>query len=429
MREQTKKVQNPKVEKRQPEKQVEHEILIEARGKVRRVALLEDGKLMEIYFEDPKRARLVGNIYLGAVADVLNGISAAFVNVGEGENLFLPAKELNMSFLKDRKLRRGDNIQVGKILKGGQNIVIQVKREGIGEKNPQGTTRVSLAGRFWVFLPMDERLGVSRRINTSEESRRLKEIATELKRDGEGLIARTAAQGASREELERDFNFLLGTWKGIQDDSNKVSAPKLLFKGPDVVKSIARDRLMIDINKIIVDSKKAYLELAEFLKYLHMEEYVNKIEHYKGRKHLFSVRGVEEQIDMCLQPKVPLPGGGSLIVAETEALTAIDVNTGSDTRHKNQELAILNTNLEAAVEIPRQLRLRKISGIIVVDFIDMKERANENKVIRVLREELKKDRVPADFIDMTELGLVEITRKREEESLHTVLTELNGVKE
>jgi ribonuclease G len=377
---------------------------------------------MEIYFEDPKRPRLVGNIYLGSVSDVLNGISAAFVNVGENENLFLPAKELSMSFLKDRKLRRGDTMQVGKILKGGQTLVLQVKREAFGEKNPQGTTRVSLAGRFWVFLPMDERLGVSRRVESGEESRRLKEIANELKREGEGLIARTAAQGASREDLERDFNFLLGTWKGIQDDANKVSAPKILFKGPDVVKSIARDRLMLDISKIIVDSKKAYTELAEFLKYLHMEDYIDKIEHYRGRKPLFSIRGVEEQIELCLQPKVPLPGGGSLIVAETEALTAIDVNTGSDTKHKTQELAILNTNMEAALEIPRQLRLRKISGIIVVDFIDMRERANENKVIRRLREELKKDRVPADFIDMTELGLAEITRKREEESLHTMLS-------
>ena len=387
------------------------------------MALVEDGKLMEIYYEDPQRARLVGNIYKGSVSDVLSGISAAFVNVGESENLFLPTKELNSTFLKERNYRRGDNIPIGKVVKGGQQLIIQVKREGIGQKNPQGTTRISLAGRYWVFLPMDERLGVSRRIESPDQAKRLKDIANDLKREGEGLIARTAAQDATKEDLERDFKFLLGTWKGIQDDAAKVSAPKLLYKGLGVVKEITRDRMIVDIDRVVVDSKKAYAELVEFLKYLHLDEYVDRIEHYRGRKPLFSVRGVENEIELCLQPRVPLPGGGSLIVAETEALTAIDVNTGSDTKHRNQEQAILNTNLEAAVEIPRQLRLRKISGIIVLDFIDMKEQKSINKVVRTLREELKKDRVPADYIDITALGLVEITRKREEESLQVMLSE------
>jgi len=390
---------------------------------VTRVALLESGKLTEIYYEDPNRARLVGNIYKGVVSDVLSGISAAFVNVGEDENLFLPTKEFNSTFLKEKNYRRGDNIPIGKVVKGGQHVIIQVKREGIGQKNPQGTMRISLAGRYWVFLPLDERLGVSRRIESQDQVKRLKDLASNLKRDGEGLIARTAAQDATKEDLERDFNFLLGTWKGIKEDASKASAPHLLYKGLGVIKEITRDRLSVDIDRVVVDSKKAHNELVEFLKYLHLDDYIDRIEHYRGRKSLFDVRGVEREIELCMQPYVPLPGGGSLVIAETEALTAVDVNTGSDTKHRSQEQAILNTNLEAAYEIPRQLRLRKISGIIVLDFIDMKEQKSINQVIRKLRDELKKDRVPADYIDMTALGLVEITRKREEESLQTMLHE------
>ena len=376
---------------------------------------------MEIYYDDPDRMRLVGNIYKGTVKDVLNGISAAFVNVGLDENLFLAAKELNESILKSRGYRRNDTLPIGKVLKGGQQLIIQVKREGIGDKNPQGTTRVSLAGRYWVFLPKDGRLGVSRRIDDGAENRRLKGIARELKRDDEGLIARTAAVGASKDDLRRDFNFLLGTWKGIEEDANNVAAPKLLYAGPGLIKGLIRDRLMPEVDRIVVDAQPVYDELQDFLKYMHMEDYLHALDLYNDKQPLFEAQGLEQQLRESLEGEVPLPGGGSLIVAETEALTAIDINTGSDTRHRNQEQAILNTNLEAAFEIPRQLRLRKISGIIVVDFIDMRRKDHIRKVTEKLEEELNKDRVPADFIDMTALGLVEITRKREGESLAEML--------
>ncbi len=384
---------------------------------------MEDGRLTEIYYEDPKRQRLVGNVYKGVVKDVLSGISAAFVDVGEGENLFLAAKELNESILRARGYRRGEPIPIGKVLRGGQELIVQVKREGIGEKNPQGTTRISLAGRYWVFLPKDGRLGISRRIEDPKEERRLKRIARELKREDEGLIARTAAAYADEDDLERDFKYLLGTWKGIEEEAARVSAPALLYREPGLIPRVLRDRLAPEVERVVVDDPSAYEEVLDFLHYLHLEEYRDRIELYEEERPLLEARGVEAQLRESLQPKVPLPSGGSLVIAETEALTAIDVNTGSDTRHRSQEQAILHTNLEAAVEIPRQLRLRKISGIIVVDFIDMRRRENVRKVIRTLREELKKDRVPADFIDMTELGLVEITRKREGESLMEMLGE------
>jgi ribonuclease G len=399
------------------------EILIEARTSVKRVALLEEGRLMEIYYEDPHRQHRVGNIYKGIVKDVLSGISAAFVDVGEDENLFLAAKELNESILKNHGYRRSQSFPIGKVLRGGQQLIVQIKREGIGEKNPQATTRISMAGRYWVFLPKDGRLGVSRRIEDPKEAQRLKKIARELKREDEGLIARTAAAGAKEEALERDFRYLLGTWKGIEEKGESVRPPKLLYHGLGLIKTFLRDRLMPEVERVVVDSEEVRSDLIDFLKYLHMEEYVDRLALYEEKRTLLEARGVEAQLRESLQPKVPLPSGGSLIVAETEALTAIDVNTGSDTRHRSQEQAILHTNLEAATEIPRQLRLRKISGIIVIDFIDMKRRENVQKVVTRLQEELKKDRVPADFIDMTALGLVEITRKREGESLGEMLSE------
>jgi ribonuclease G len=373
---------------------------------------------MEIHYDDPER--ILGNIYKGIVRDILPGINAAFVDVGLEEKLFLSMKELSDELWQKA---RGQSPQIQKLLKSGQQIILQVKREGIGTKNPQGTMKISLPGRYWVFLPTHERLGVSRRIEDEHESRRLRRIARKLKHKGEGLIARTAAQGASEEDLERDFNYLLGTWKGIEEQAARVKAPALLYRGLDLVKAFLRDRLIEDVKRVVVDSERVYQEIKDFLSYMHMDQFMDRIELYLGKRPLFEARGVEKQLRESLQPKVRLPGGGSLVIAETEALTAIDVNTGSDIKYKDQEQAILNTNLEAAVEIPRQLRLRKLSGIIIADFVDMKRREHVEKVIRKLQEELKKDRVPADFVDITKLGLVEITRKREGESLLGMLEE------
>lgn len=376
---------------------------------------------MEIHYDHP--GRLLGNIYKGIVRDILPGISSAFVDVGLEQKLFLSIKELSDGLWHEKRGRRRQAPQIQKLLKSGQSIILQVKREGIGTKNPQGTMKISLPGRYWVFLPTDERLGVSRRVTDEHESRRLKKIAKKLKREGEGLIARTAAQGTSEEDLERDFNYLLGTWKGIEEQAKQAKAPALLYRGVNLVRAFLRDRLLEDVQRVVVDSEETYQEIRDFLDYMHMEEFLNRVELYRGKRPLFEARAVEEQLRESLQPRVRLPGGGSLVIAETEALTAIDVNTGGDVRYQDQQLAILNTNLEAAVEIPRQLRLRKLSGIIIADFVDMKRRDHIEKVIRKLQEELKKDRVPADFVDVTKLGLIEMTRKREGESLAGMLEE------
>ncbi len=394
-------------------------------GPKKRVAIVEDGELVEVHFELPDRRPLVGNIYKGKVETVLPGMGAAFVQVGEKKPLFLAAHELHEGILRAKGIEPGRGLPpIQKVLKPGESLIVQVRREGVGEKNPQATTKLSLPGRYWVFLPTEERVSISRRIEDREVARRLRQLAYELKPEGTGLIARTAALYASRDDLERDFKYLLGLWKGIQELAEKSSPPKLLYAPPDLVRCVVRDRFLEDVDSLIVDDEATYQEILEFLDYLHLGKLKSRVRLYRGTVPLFVRYGVEEELARAMQRKIPLKGGGFITVDETEALTAIDVNTGSDVKHKNQAAAILNTNLEAARLIPRLLRLRKISGIIIVDFVDMQNEKDKEKVIATLKEELKKDRVPADFIEITKLGLVEITRKKEGESLSALLSEL-----
>lgn len=383
---------------------------------------------MEVHFELPDRRSLVGNIYKGKVETVLPGMGAAFVQVGEKKPLFLAAHELHDGILKAKGWEPSRGVPpIQKVLKTGESLIVQVRRDEIGEKNAQATTKLSLPGRYWVFLPTEERVSISRRIEDREVARRLRQIAYELKPEGTGLIARTAARYASRDDLERDFKYLLGLWKGIQELAEKSSPPKLLYSPPDLVHSVVRDRFLEDVDSLIVDDEATHQEILDFLDYLHLGKLKSRVRLYRGTVPLFVRYGVEEELAKVMQRKIPLKGGGFITVDETEALTAIDVNTGSDVKHKNQAAAILNTNLEAARLIPRILRLRKISGIIIVDFVDMANEKDKEKVIATLKEELKKDRVPADFIEITKLGLVEITRKKEGESLSALLSELEEI--
>lgn len=380
--------------------------------------MLEDDTLAEIEYETNSTSNRVGNVYKGIAKDVLSGL-AAFVDVGwgEGENLFLSAKEINGALLRSHDIRRGESFPIRKVIHPGQQLTLQVKRGEIGGKNAQGTTKISLAGRYWVFMPKDGRLGVSRRIGSIKERSRLKRIAKSLKRPEEGLIARTAALQATDEQLQRDFNFLLGTWKGIEDDAVRAHAPALLYRGPGFVRAYLRDRLLNDVSRILIDKQSSYDDVLNFLDYLHMRPFKDRITLYDDQQPLFKCFGVEAKVQQSLERVVPLEGGGNLVIEETEALTAIDVNTGRNVKFRNPEEAILSTNLAAALEIPKQLRIRKISGIIIADFVDMLSREHQRKVLQTLQQELKKDRVPADYVDMTRLGLVEITRKRQGESL------------
>jgi len=387
-----------------------------------RVALLEGDRLMEIYYGHPTRESFVGNIYRGRIEDVLPGLGSAFVNVGERKSLFLSRNELNGQLMRDKGVKPWQSdVPITKLIQSGQMVTLQVRRDGIGSKNPQGTTKISLPGRFWVYLSSEDRLGVSRRVESVRDQRRIRRLARVLKRQGEGMIARTAAQWATDEELERDYKLLVETWETVSHAAKKTSQPRLLYKGMGLVQTVLRDRLDPDTKEVIVDSPFFQEKIGSFLDYMRMTDYKDRIHVHEGQQSLFDRFHVEKQIQESLSRQVGLAGGGSLVIDETEALIAIDVNTGGDVKHRNQHAAILNTNLEAAEEIARQLRLRQISGIIVVDFVDMESPKDVHQVIEKVKLELRKDRVSADFVDMTALGLVEITRKRQGESLADML--------
>ncbi len=377
---------------------------------------------MEMHYGHPSRENIVGNIYKGRVQDVLPGLGSAFVDVGAGETLFLSAGEINNAMrISSGYGPRKRQVGINKLVRSQQEIIIQVRRAGIGSKNPQGTTKISLPGRYWVYLPKEDRIGISRRIPKGRTYRRLRRTASKLIGNGEGLIARTAAQWANRSELKRDYNRLVETWNAIEKASQRSSAPKLLYKAMGVVQTILRDRISPDVKEVVVNSRVFEEKMISFLRYENMERYEQLIDVYEGDTPLFAKYEIEGQIDDMLGRRVSLRGGGFLVIDETEALTAIDVNTGSDVRHPSQSAAILNANLQAAEEIARQLRLRKISGIIIVDFVDMEDPSHIDKLIMRVKELLNEDRVPADFIDLTGLGLIEITRKCEGESLADML--------
>jgi len=377
---------------------------------------------VEMHFDTTARRALVGNIYKGKVETVLPGMGAAFVNVGEKKALFLSEHEINDPLLTAKRFEpRKGHAPIQEVLRSGDAVVIQVRREGVGKKNPQGTTKISLPGRYWVYLPTEDRVGISRRAGDRDTATRLRQVAYELKGQKEGLIGRTAAFGAPREDLERDFRHLQAMWKEVQELAENASPPRLLHEPLDLTRTLIRDRFLESVGSLIVDDEEQHKEILDFLGHLHLAGLRRRVRLYRGTVPLFVRYDLERQLREALQHKILLKGGGFLVVHETEALTAIDVNTGSDVRHRNQDAAILNTNLEAAKEIPRILRLRKISGIIVVDLVDMESDADEQKVVVRLQAELKKDRVPADFIDITRLGLVEITRRREGESLAVMI--------
>lgn len=377
---------------------------------------------MEIDYGHQWKEKILGNIYKGRVEDVLPGLGSAFVDVGINESLFLSQGEINSAILLSRGVKaRHREVPINKVLQPNQSLILQVRRAGIGSKNPQGTTKISLPGRFWVLLPKEDRIGVSRRVESVELHDRLRQLARNLKQQGQGMIARTAAQWASKAELERDYLWLAERWEAIEAAAQDSSAPKLLYKAMGLVQSVLRDRLLPDVCEVIVDSPFFHEKILSFLEYLYMEEYRGRIRLYKGKTPLFEHYHVQEQIRETQSSRVDLTGGGFVVIDETEALTVIDVNSGADVKHRNQQTAILNANLEAAEEIARQLRLRKISGIIIIDFIDMEDPSAVQKLIDRVKEVLNRDRVSADFIDLTPLSLMEITRKCEGESLAGML--------
>ena len=402
-----------------------------------RVALLENEQVVEIYVERRKDSSLVGNIYKGRVIRVLPGMQAAFVDIGLERAAFLYVADVAMSSERDSASTRSESTAtstlvdarvdltqrpIQRLLHEGQEIMVQMAKEPIGTKGARVTTHVSIAGRHLVYMPTVDHLGISRRIADDEERRRLREILETLVPEGGGFVARTAAEGRSIDDLRSDLEFLRQVWNDILSRMDASPAPSTLYEDLDLVLRSARDLVTPELTELIVDSPDEHERLVAFTRRF-MPRYADRVNRYTGEGAIFDTYGIEIELNRALGRKVWLRSGGYLIIDQTEALAAIDVNTGRYVGTRNLEETILRTNLEATTEIVYQLRLRNIGGIIIIDFIDMDDEAHRNRVYTALAEALKRDRSKTNILKISELGLVEMTRKRVRESLLRTISE------
>jgi ribonuclease G len=417
-------------------------IVINADGPETRVALVEDGYLGELYIERKRERGIAGNIYKGRVERVLPGMQAAFVNIGLEKSAYLHVSDVRGTPDDLKRLLAGDSQRQGHdedeeaadaarvgsgariedLLKEGQEIVVQVTKEPISTKGARTTRYVSLPGRHLVFMPTVDHVGISRRIGSDKERRRLREIVDSMRPAGSGFIVRTVAEGVSERELKSDMEFLIKLWNEVVRRSEGARCPALIYNDLDLLLRTVRDLFTADVAKMIIDSRSEYDRVKKFIAAM-MPDFTGQIELYEGNDPIFDGYGIEIEIDRALERKVWLKSGGYLIVDEMEALTAIDVNTGRFVGKSSLEDTITKTNLEAAREVAEQLRIRSIGGMIVVDFIDMDRPHNREKVTRAFNEQLRKDRNKAAVTRISELGLIEMTRKRTRESLLHTLTE------
>jgi ribonuclease G len=416
-------------------------LVVNADGPETRVALIEKGILAELYIERRKERGIVGNIYKGRVVRVLPGMQAAFVDIGIEKAAFLyvadvrggsdpkslfaedeEERDARDEFPRDEMVKAARGQKIEELLKEGQEVMVQVAKEPMGTKGARITSYVSLPGRHLVFMPTVDHLGISRRIGTDKERKRLRDVVEQNRPKGAGFIVRTVAEGASEKELRDDMDFLTKLWREVVRRGERAKPATLLYSDLDLLLRTVRDTLTNDIEKLIVDSKGEFERVQKFVQAF-MPEYQGRIELYEGAEPIFDGYGIEGEIDRSLERKVWLKSGGSLVVDEGEALTAIDVNTGKFVGKRNLEETITKNNLEACHEVADQLRLRNIGGIIVVDFIDMDKEANREKVFRAFNEALASDRARSNVSKISELGLVEMTRKRTRESLRRKLTE------
>ena len=398
------------------------EILINITPQETRVALLENGMLHELYIERSRSRGLVSNVYKGKVVRVLPGMEAAFIEIGLERAAFLHVSD--MAGYKKQNVN-DDTVeqppQIGQLLREGQSLLVQVIKDPLGSKGARLTTNITIPSRYLVFMPNSENIGVSSRIEDEAERERLKSIllSQEGLKKGVGYILRTAAEVASADSIARDINYLNRQWEHINSASD-VQAGNVVHKDLPLYLRTLRDMVDDDLEKIRVDSRETYCAMLEFAG-TYVPEVEEKIEHYPGERPIFDLHGIEDEIHKGLDRKVHLKSGGYLIFDQTEAMTTVDVNTGAYVGSRNLEETIFKTNLEAAQAIARQLRLRNLGGIIILDFIDMAEDEHKRQVIRALEKALDKDHARTHVCEVSSLGLVEMTRKRTRESLEHVL--------
>lgn len=380
-----------------------------------RVAVLEDGRPAEMYLERPHRQSLVGNVYKGRVENVLPGMDAAFVDIGLERNGFLAVAEVLAT-----EAHGGRSRKIGDLLKAGKELLVQVTRDPMGGKGPRLTMEVGIPGRYVVYFPAGKSSGVSRRLD-DEERERLRSICREVKPEAGGAIVRTAAEGAGKEAIARDLRFLQRVWAGAERRAQAVSAPMLVYAEAELAVRTARDLLGPDFSAVIVDDEQLHRRLTSYLRAV-APELKDKVERYVGDRPLFAHLSLDREMDKALARRVGLPSGGYIVIDHTEAMTVIDVNTGRYVGKRQLEDTTVKTNLEACKEIVRQLRLRDIGGIIVIDFIDMTAKTNREVVLAALEAEFTLDRTKTYVVDISPLGLVEMTRQNVTQGLREIVT-------
>ena len=409
------------------------EIIVNSTPYEVRIAILEDKELVELLIERAETKRMVGDIFKGVVTAVLPGIQAAFVEIGADKAAFLHVSDL-LEVREDVEDEPADRRRSGRsngraplppiqdILQKGQEILVQVTKEPIATKGPRITTQISLPGRFAVIMPNVDHVGVSRKIEDRAERSRLKEIVNQLKPRDCALIVRTVGEGASRTALENDVSHLVANWREIQSKAGPARAPSLVYQDAGLVLGLVRDVFNDEVEQVVLDDRAAHDELLGYLQGV-APELASRVKLHEDPMPIFDKYGIENELDKTLDRKVWLKKGGYILIEQTEALVAIDVNTGRFTGKKNQEETILKTNLLAAREAARQLRLRDIGGIIVIDFIDMESEANKKKVLLDLRTWLKRDRAKTKAFSVSDLGLVEMSRQRVRPSLYHFMSD------
>jgi ribonuclease G len=420
------------------------ELIINATDHETRVALVENGTLQELFIERPTECDIAGDIYKGQVLRVLPGMQAAFVDIGLDQAAFIYVADVLNDYHEFEQLMQlsreeedevfGESdgnerppsldqaFMIEELLHEGQEIMAQASKAPIGNKGARITSRVSLPGRLLVLMPTTSHIGVSRRIEDEKERSRLKEALAAIRPDNYGFIARTVSEGVDTEKLANEMEFLISLWEEIQKKNANAPVPSLLHKELNVTLRAVRDLFTQEVDKLVIDSKAGYEEILQFLDTF-MPKLKDSVELYEEPEPIFDAYNMESEISRALKKKVWLKSGGYIVIEHTEALVAIDVNTGRFVGKHNLEETILKTNLEAVKEIAYQIRLRDIGGLIIIDFIDMEKKSNRERVFNVLKDALKKDRSKTNVLPLSELGLIEMTRKRTRETLNRMLCE------
>jgi ribonuclease G len=397
---------------------VNEQILINVTPQEARVAIMEQGAVQELHVERGSNRGLVGNIYLGRVGRVLPGMQSAFIEIGLARAAFLHVADIWAGN------KSTEQKPIEKLLHEGQTLVVQVIKDPIGSKGARLSTQISIAGRLLVYLPGDQHNGISQRIEDEVEREHLREKVHQLLPEGEtgGFIVRTVAETASDDELTADIEYLIKLWRGISERASTAAPQAVLYQDLDLSLRVLRDLATRDTERIIVDSRETHTRMQDFAEH-YMRGSLGVLEHYNGERPLFDLFGIEDEIERGLQRRVDLKSGGYVIIDQTEALTTVDVNTGAFVSGRSFDDTIFKTNLEATQAIARQLRLRNLGGIIIVDFIDMDNEEHQRAVLAEFRKSLQRDRTRITINGFTQLGLVEMTRKRTRESLAHVLCE------